>query len=483
MLMAYIFDTDGSPHLLGSDHISDINILWELHGGLRTVALEWAASKISAYQFYRKHLGHRLLILDQYLDRPVADALITGIAISGTGIRIVANGAWFLHSDELYNFDADSKDSQQGATLVYNPTGQSFQDADQVFTDWQTASGSAAYEIWIVNSDNSVTFGFLGAAFTTTNANDSIYVYDDYALTSAGWNGEDPTAKTASSYTIIICYNYYTTTDVIKDALSKVPFISTGQAFIEETSTVISYWEPPIEEGGLYPAEVIEKLSAMSDSTNRQWNYWVVSGGMNAGLPSDPIPHFAPQSTDGGHDWGVKTWMLSGDSFTAERNIQELRNKIKIIYSDMENENVLAIYPNTGAYVEDSMSQERYWSREALISGGTLDAEMAEYYANLYINKYKDSMFVNSFTISSPYIYDSAESEWPLWTPIKLSRSYFRFLDLFPDAGSLGESWDRKLVSQAMTMEYSSANNELRVVLDTEDNALDAMLSRMDAFE
>ena len=159
--MAYIFDTDGSPHLLGSDHISDINILWELHGGLRTVALEWAASKISAYQFYRKHLGHRLLILDQYLDRPVADALITGIAISGTGIRIVANGAWFLHSDELYNFDADSKDSQQGATLVYNPTGQSFQDADQVFTDWQTASGSAAYEIWIVNSDNSVTFGFL----------------------------------------------------------------------------------------------------------------------------------------------------------------------------------------------------------------------------------------------------------------------------------------------------------------------------------
>jgi len=482
MLMAYVFDTDGDPHLLSSDQISDISLLWELHGGLRTVTLEWAAGKVSAYQFYRRYLGHRLLVLDQYLDRPVADTLITGLAISATGVRIIANGAWFLHSDEMYNFDADSKDSEQGV-LTYNPTGQSFQDLGQVFTNWETISGDAAYEIWGVNSDNSVTFGFLGADCTTTNANDSIYVYDDYALTSAGWNGEDPTTKTASSYTIIICYNYYTTTDVIKDALSKVPFVSTIHTFIEETSTVISYWEPPIEEGGLYPAEVIEKLSAMSDSTNRQWNYWVVSGGMNAGLPSDPIPHLAPQGTSGGHDWGIKTRMFKGDSFTAERNIQELRNKIKIIYSDMKNDNVLAIYPDTGAYVEDDMSRELYWDREALISGGTLDAEMAEYYANLYISKYKDSMFVNSFTISSPYLYDSAESEWPLWTPIKLSRSYFRFLDLFPDAGALGESWDRKLVSQAMTMEYSSANNELRVVLDTEDNALDAMLSRMDAFE
>ena len=482
MLMAYVYDADGGPHLLSSAQISDISLLWELHGGLRTVTLEWALDWISAYQFYRKHLGHRLLILDQYLDRPVADTLITGIAISPTGVRIVANGAWFLHSDELYNFDADAQDTQQG-TLTYNPTGQSFQDLDQAFDDWEVASAPASYEIWVVNSDNSVTFGFLGAAFTTTNADDSIYVYEDYALTSAGWNGNDPTTKTASSYSVVICYNYLTTTDIIKDSLSKVPFVSTEHSFIEETSTVISYWEPPIEEGGLYPAEVIEKLSAMSDSDNRQWNYWATSGGMVAGVPSAPIPHFAPQGTDGGHDWGIKTWMLKGSSFTMERNIQELRNKIKIIYSDMENENVLAIYPDTGAYVEDAASQSRYWDREALISGGTLDAEMAEYYANLYIDKYKDSMFENSFTISSPYLYDSAESEWPLWIPIKLSRSYFRFLDLFPDAGSLSESWDRKLVSQAMTMEYSSANNQLRVVLDTEDNALDAMLSRMDAFE
>ena len=46
-------------------------------------------------------------------------------------------------------------------------------------------------------------------------------------------------------------------------------------------------------------------------------------------------------------------------------------------------------------------------------------------------------------------------------------------------AEAFSESWDRKRTGQMMTLEYDDAAYSLRVILDTEDNRVDALLAFM----
>jgi len=106
---------------------------------------------------------------------------------------------WHNRVKVIYTYPR-SEDNEQGS-LTYNPAANSFQDEDQDFSDWETLAGNAVYEIVVTNTDASTCRGYLGASFTTTNANDSIYVYTDLALSTAGWNGTTA-AKTPNSYIV-----------------------------------------------------------------------------------------------------------------------------------------------------------------------------------------------------------------------------------------------------------------------------------------
>lgn len=93
-----------------------------------------------------------------------------------------------------------AEDTEQG-NLAYLTNA--FQDDGQDFEDYETTDGEAAYIIVIVNSDSTKTWGYLGGpAYTTTNTDDSIPVYQDYTLETAGFNGADPTSKTPSTYEV-----------------------------------------------------------------------------------------------------------------------------------------------------------------------------------------------------------------------------------------------------------------------------------------
>jgi len=486
MLSIYLLTSDLSSPKIVKDitvHVAQLKMLWELHGGIRSVQFEWAAAPTEAYYIYSQYIGYRIMILDHYVDRPVADVFITGMSLSQSGVSVTCNGFWFRHFDEYYNFDDTTQDSLQG-TPAYNPTGQSLQDDGQDFSTWQTTSGDAAYKIYIVNSDNSVTSGFLGAAFTTANTNDSIYVYQNYALSAAGWNGQDPSGLTASSYLVLLCYNYMTTTEIIKDALTNnVPVISTDQTNIQETNTVVGFWEPNIEEGGLYPGDLIDKLASLSDPSSRQWSYWLELPRLDGIYPKKPIAHFEPQTNDGSYDWAVHKHMISRGALTNERNIQELRNKIRIIYRDMDDK-ALKIHPirDGATWIEDTDSQSKYWAREAYISAGDLDEDIADQYGNFYLGKFKGALLNRRIRLTGKYILDDLGARYPLWMPIKLSESYFKFVDTTADISLFDTSVGLGLASQASSMEYDYDSNELTVVLDLEDDRLDAILARIDAF-
>lgn len=106
---------------------------------------------------------------------------------------------WHNKVRVIYSYPT-AEDSEQG-NLTYNPVANSFQDDGQDFSEWETLAGAAVYAVAVENDDGTRAWGFMGASFTSTNANDSIYVYVDVEMVTAGWNGET-SEKTPSTYTV-----------------------------------------------------------------------------------------------------------------------------------------------------------------------------------------------------------------------------------------------------------------------------------------
>ena len=107
---------------------------------------------------------------------------------------------WHNYVKVIYTYP-DSEDSEQGNLAYDVAPGDSFQDDGQDFSEWQTVAGDGVYRIAVTNTDGSVGTAHLGAAFTTTNANDSIVCWEDLELTEDGWTGSHLT-KTPTSYKV-----------------------------------------------------------------------------------------------------------------------------------------------------------------------------------------------------------------------------------------------------------------------------------------
>ena len=151
---------------------------------------------------------------------------------------------WHNKTNIFYTYPA-SVDSEQG-NLVFGETANVdwFQDDGQDFSDWQTTVGSALYRIAVTASNGVVNWAFLGACFTTTNVNDSIYTYGDEELTDDGWgtDGTNRATLTPVSYTIE------------RFALAGV---RTSTGFTENTDASDEYGEMQyVETMGSVPGEV-----------------------------------------------------------------------------------------------------------------------------------------------------------------------------------------------------------------------------------
>lgn len=472
-----------------SNYIEDVTISWELHGGFQSAEVVLNCPLTTAYLFYRRYIGQRAIIDDHAGDRPVGDGFITSANLRHSGVTFTISGFWFRHSDQLYAFDTTELDTNQATDPggTYNPVANSFQDYEplgtqQDFSEWESGSDPAVYWIEVLNTDGTYCWGFLGSAFTTNLTDDSVYVYTDYELSEPGWNLTDPTDKVVDSYAVFLTYDYWTTSECLQEALTnEVPSISSNQYNIDDTGTVVGRYSPPIEEGGMYPAEFIEKMASMSDSSNNQWNYYVMHSNYENGLPQKPIPYFKAQDASAGvnanYDWNIEAFVTSEDEI-ASREMFELRNSIKVIYRNMEEGDLITITDEA----LDTDSVDSYWRRESVVSGGDNVPETAEYYRDLYLNDYKDPVMGLPITITGPYISDRYGAHCPLWYPIKYCRSYFRHVSLFPEYGVTNFNRDGIFTGQAMSMEYTYSDNSLRLVIDTESNELAAVLARIDAF-
>ena len=472
-------------------YIEDITLNWALHGGFQSAEIVLNCNYTIAYLYHQCYLGKRAVIDDQIGDRPVVDGFITSARLRRSGVTFTINGFWFRHNDQLYAFDETELDTNQatdpGGTYSPGAVANSFQDYEslgvqQDFSEWESASDPAVYYIQVLNTDGSYTWGFLGAAFTSNLPDDSVYVYTDYELLVPGWNGTDPSTKIVDSYIIYVTYDYWTTAECIEEALTnEVPAISTNYNNLDDPGTVVLGYRPPIEEGGMYPAEFIEKMASMSDSSNRQWNYWLVNTNYNNGIPAKPVPYFKAQiqttGTNVAYDWGIDSFSVSEDEI-ASREMFELRNSVRVAYRDMDDDDLLRLTDEAS----DADSILKYWRREAVISGGDNVETTADNYRDLYLNDYKSPVMGLPITLSGPTIDDRYGRPHPLWAPIKYCRAYFRQVSLFPEYGVTSFNRDGEFYGQAMSMEYTYSDNTLRLVIDTESNELAAVLARIDAF-
>ena len=84
-------------------------------------------------------------------------------------------------------------------------TATTLQDTGQDFSSWETtptsSSDEALYKVTVTNTIGGEFWGYLGAASTTTNTDDTVAVYTDKSLSSTGWNGGTPSG-TASYYKV-----------------------------------------------------------------------------------------------------------------------------------------------------------------------------------------------------------------------------------------------------------------------------------------
>lgn len=158
--------------------------------------------------FYRSFLGCQVIEKTFSLTSWRGEIVQMDLTLDGTTYRQSMDAErWHNRVKVKYRYPTE-EDIEQG-NLAYNPVANSFQDDGQDFSDWESGSAPAVYEIIVTNSDDSTCRGYLGAAFTTTNANDSIYVYTDQAMTAAGWSSS-PSGKTPSSYIVRHATSYGT---------------------------------------------------------------------------------------------------------------------------------------------------------------------------------------------------------------------------------------------------------------------------------
>lgn len=157
-------------------------------------------SRQELLSFFEAWLGRE--VVDKAFGMTAWEGLIyrMSLILDGEEYLTTLEPDWWHNQVDVYYSTAAVVDTDQGALSYTDESGaETFTDAGQDFGDWDTPSGDCVYRIQVVNSDETTSWAYLGATVSATE----VYVYQDVAQTTAGWNDTDPTAKTPSSYQVI----------------------------------------------------------------------------------------------------------------------------------------------------------------------------------------------------------------------------------------------------------------------------------------
>lgn len=128
----------------------------------------------------------------------------------------------------------------------------------------------------------------------------------------------------------------YAATTTIRNALISVLgsycLIDDGTTTsIASNTQTIEGWNPQHPQGD-YPAESIADLLAMSDSTNRVYDFWLVDQPFSGTALRQFTPHYQPRSDSAGPDWIITRADIAPGGLSLSRDINDFATTANVWY-------------------------------------------------------------------------------------------------------------------------------------------------------
>lgn len=258
-----------------------------------------------------------------------------------------------------------------------------------------------------------------------------------------------------------------TTSAQIKDMLTDdCPAVSSIQGSVRETSTDNYPWQP---SDNAYPGQLISRLAAMSDASNREWSFWLRSASLIGGTPQLPVPHFDYM------DWDFRSYWVSREDcapggLDISPSLVGLATDVRIMFRDAAG----AQQQTTSA--TDADAAQFYFAREVWNpSIPTVPSAVADEYRDMYLARFKEPQQSMSFRLNT-WLWDEAGSRWPLWKIIQRLPCNIGIRNLMPEVTALeGVDWRQSFSVKAVR--YSYARNVLEVTPDLEETTMENLLA------
>jgi hypothetical protein len=424
---------------------ADVGIRWALPGGVQRIELTvQAKSEMDAWDRYQNHLGHEIAIYDGFADRPIT-GFVYEIVPEGRHITYICAGPMKRLNDDVYQVgdmpasgdtDAYIKDILTDSVTI-DSTDQSNIDASSV-----------DIEGWAPDEQTGLPAG--DAILQLAQIGDASNNLMDFYLVDQPFSGVQLQAP-------LPYFKARSTTaspDWIFSRADLVPGGITMSRHIWNLKRNVSIgWG---------------RISGTHTGSNNSTN--LLDGAANFQTSLVTLGDRLINLTDGSysHVGAISTTILQPEFMQGGTDDD---------FDTNDKYSVLLSYPKMPSSPSAS-SETDLWTVNHYEQRPEMSLTQAGHYEDALLALYEKPVQQQSFVIGASTIKDGNGARWPLWRPLMGSTFYFRITDLFPEAALFSASDDRQQSFMAVAMDYTYADNRLRVVPSTGDSRLDVQLNQ-----
>jgi hypothetical protein len=437
-------DYSGTSPVESFQDVADVGMRWSIAGGLQRLEVTVRArSDFDAWDRYTNHLGHRIAVYDQYVDRYIAGTVYE-VVPNDRLVTYVCGGPWKRTADDYYELgdfpgsgdtDAIIKDILTDSVAIV--------DSDQSNID----ASSVAIGAWTPLNNQRQSKPAKKAIEELVPMGDSSNNAMDFYLVDQAFNGvklQKPLAYFKSRSTTASPDWQFERADLSARGLSLSRSIWELRRNIWIGAGRIS----GTDDGAGSRANLEDSTASFTNGDVSVGDRVVnITQGKSFTIDTITSGTVLDMNNEDGSNW------TNGDQYTIEVK------QIKI--------------QNTGTSTESDL-----WSVYYPELRREMDATQAGVYGDQILATYEKPVQQQAFVLSSPTIRDGGGTRWPLWRPLMGSSFYFRITDLFPEAAVFGASDDRQQTFLVVAMDYTYRDNRLRIVPSTNDTRLDVLMSQ-----
>lgn len=431
--------------------VANVGARWALPGGIQNLEITVKPrDRRDAFNRYRYNIGDRIILFDDFIDKPIVGGWIMKGGFDGRSIAYSCGGAWKRHSD---------------IPVTTAPTNTD--DTDTYLKDTVLAA-------------------VLSGGIDTTNIMSTGVVIGDYAIDTLKGTYPDRIVEDLlrmgdSSGNII---DYW---------LAERPFLSDmtiqlPAAYLQARS---SSSDP---DWRITLAHVRQGAQSLARDAWDMRNHATVWYGPSTTLSSDANGGSATivvaSVSDLAAEYGIEILLDSGrfhkttiDSIsgTTVTLVDELPNTGTNPVATSGNL-VRVTDPLSSVTVEDTTPQATYWLRKYYESRPTFTAAAATNLATATVSALAYPANEEGFTIGGNWIYDTNGGRWPIWR-ILTNPGVLEISDLLPDADLLADHLDSLRSFRVVAVDYDHRNRTARIVPDAwnGDQRLDVVLQQLGA--